>query len=495
LRASGNEDATGDRVTTDYIAYHAAERPEAVAIVSDSQLVTYAELHRDIRKFAAALRGLGLTPGASAAIGCEDSYVKCLLLLACERLGVAAASLGTREGPSVLPLLAGVALVLSDHEFPVGAAPRYHAITPEWVRSVLARLGVDDLPSPPKGPDDVIRIGRTSGTTGGSKRLGFSRRQRDARVSAQAWGAELTHRARCLIALPLTVNSSYVLALAALRWGATLVFESTMEIPRTISARAVTHVMLLPIHLRILLDQLPPDFEKPSELTILSIGAPLSDSLRDRAMARLASRVCDIYGTQEIGNIASRTSGGTGGIATVWPDVEVEVVDDADVPVPMGTPGRLRVRAGYMVQGYLDDADATRRMFRHGWFYPGDAAILHGPRRLQLVGRADDLLNIGGTKIAPGVLEELVLRRVDAGDAGVCALRNAEGIEEIWIAVTDCPLLDAELLSRLDQALGRMQIGTFRILRLPQLPRNASGKIQRDQLRALMIEAARPASA
>lgn len=480
-------------MSADYIAYHAAERPETVAIVSDGRPVTYAELHRDIQKFAAALQGLGLTPRASAAIGCEDAYVKCLLLLACERLGVAAASLGTREGPSVLPLLASVALVLSDREFPpVGAVPRYHAITPEWVRSVLARAEVDDLPSPPQGPDDIVRIGRTSGTTGDSKRLGFSRRQRDARVNAQAWGAELTSRSRCLIALPLTVNSSYVLALAALRWGATLVFESTMEIAQAISARAVTHVMLLPIHLRVLLDQLPANFEKPPELTILSIGAPLSDALRDRAMARLASRVTDIYGTQEIGNIASRTSGGTDGIATVWPDVEVEVVDDADLPMPMGTPGRLRVRAGYMVQGYLDDADATHRMFRHGWFYPGDAAILQGPRRLQLVGRADDLLNIGGTKIAPGVLEELVLRRIDAGDAGVCSMRNAEGIEEIWIAVTDCPLPDPELVHRLEQALGRMQIGTFRVLRLPRVPRNASGKIQRDQLRAMMNEAIGP---
>jgi acyl-coenzyme A synthetase/AMP-(fatty) acid ligase len=253
--------------------------------------------------------------------------------------------------------------------------------------------------------------------------------------------------------------------------------------------------MLLPIQLRVLLESLPPSFVKPPELTILSIGAPLSDALRERAMARLATRVCDIYGTQEVGNIASRTSGGAGGIAAVWPDVQVEIVDDRDAPLPIGQAGKLRVRAGYMVQGYLDDPDATRRMFRDGWFYPGDVAVLHGPNRLQLIGRGDDLLNIGGTKFAPGPLEELILQTSEAKDVGVCSIRNRDGIEEIWIAVADCPLADPVLLQRLESVLQRLQVGRFKILRLPRLPRNASGKIQRDTLQTHMVEVAGLSSA
>jgi len=156
----------------------------------------------------------------------------------------------------------------------------------------------------------------------------------------------------------------------------------------------------------------------------------------------------------------------------------------------MGQAGRLRVRAGYMVHGYLDDPEATRLMFRHGWFYSGDLAVLHGPGRLQLIGRGDDLLNIGGTKLAPNVLEEMILRTIEANDAGVCSIRNSDGIEEICIAVTGCAIADAELLRRLEQVLGRLQVGTFRIMRLQQVPRNASGKIERERLRATMMEAA-----
>ena len=476
-------------MTADYIAYHAVERPEAVAVIRDGRLITYAELNRDVQKFATVLHEFGLRHGASVAIGCEDPYAKCLLLMACERLGVAAASLGARESPSVLPLLASVNLVLSDHAFPPGTETPCQPITPGWLQSVFERTATDDMPSPPRRSEDLVRIGRTSGTTGGSKRLAFTRHQRDARVVAQGWGAALTPASRCFTALPLTVNSSYVFALAALRWGGALVFDASPGVAGTISMRGVTHMMLLPIQLRALLESLPAGFARPPELTILSIGAPLSDPLRERAMARLATRVCDIYGTQEVGNIASRTSGGAG-VATVWPDVQVEIVDDRDAPLPIGQAGRLRVRAGYMVQGYLDDPEATDRMFRHGWFYPGDVAVLHGPNRLQLIGRGDDLLNIGGTKFAPGPLEELILQTVEAKDIGVCSIRNRDGIEEIWIAVADCPLADPVLLQRLEGILQRLQVGRFKILRLPRLPRNASGKIERNLLRSTVIEAA-----
>lgn len=481
-------------MTADYIVFHASERPEAIAIVKDKQSITYGELDRDIRKFAAAIRGLGVAAGGTVAIGCDDLHLNLLLLMACERLGVASTSLGSREGHSALRMLASMDLILSEHAFPPDASRRYQPITPEWVQSVLDAAAAHDFPSPVRTPDDIVRIGRTSGTTGSAKQIPFTRRQRDARVNGQIWGAGLTRNSRCFLGLPLGVNSSYVLALGALQSGATLISDNRVNASEMIAAHGVTHMMLLPIHLRSIVDGLPAQYRKPTDLTVITIGAPLSDALRERAMARLASRVCDLYGTQEVGNIAWRTSGGTGGVATIWPDVQVEIVDDGDLPLPLGRVGRLRVRAAYMAAGYLDEPEATRRMFRHGWFYPGDMAVLHSPNRLQLMGRGDELLNLGGTKIAPAAIEEMIQRTVEARDAGVCALRNADEIEEIWIAVTDCPIADAELLQRLRRVLGPLQIGTMRVLRLPQLPRNASGKIQRDELKAIMLKLAESSS-
>ena len=475
-------------MNADYIAYHAAERPEAVAIVNDDRSITYAELDRDIRLFAAAIRGLGVAAGGFVGIGCDDLHLSLLLLMACERLGAAPATLTSREGSSVPRMLAKLDLVLSQHAFPPNAARRYQPITPEWVQSVLNTAADDDLPSPVRTSGDIVRIGRTSGTTGSAKQIAFTRRQRDARVAGQIWGAGLTRNTRCFLGLPLSVNSSYVLALGVLQSGATLISDNRVNTSEVIAARGVTHTMLLPLHLRNIVEGLPAEYKKPADLTVITIGAPLSDALRERAMARLASRVCDLYGTQEVGNIAWRTSGGTGGVATIWPDVEVEIVDDTDMPLPLGRVGRLRVKAGYMAAGYLDEPEATQLMFRHGWFYPGDMAVLHSPNRLQLMGRGDELLNLGGTKVAPPMIEEAIARAVEARDVGVCSGRNADGIEEIWIAVTDCPIADDELLKRVTRFLGPIQLGLMRVTRLPRLPRNASGKILRDELRAIMLK-------
>src|SRR5690242_7723745 len=209
-------------MSADYIAYHATERPGAIAIVKDDRSITYGELDRDIRKFAAAIRALGVTAGGSVAIGCDDLHLNVLLLMACERLGVACASLGTREGPSALRVLTNMDLILSEQAFPPDASRRYHRISPEWARSVLDAAPSDDVPYPARTPEDIVRIGRTSGTTGSAKQVALSRRQRDARVNGQIWGAGLTRDSRCFLGLPVSVNSSYVLAFGALQSGATL---------------------------------------------------------------------------------------------------------------------------------------------------------------------------------------------------------------------------------------------------------------------------------
>jgi len=65
------------------------------------------------------------------------------------------------------------------------------------------------------------------------------------------------------------------------------------------------------------------------------------------------------------------------------------------------------------------------------------------------MGRSDDLLNIGGTKMPPSVIEEMILRTVNAKDAGVCSIRNQHGIEELLIAVADAPIGDRELQDRI----------------------------------------------
>lgn len=159
------------------------------------------------------------------------------------------------------------------------------------------------------------------------------------------------------------------------------------------------------------------------------------------------------------------------------------MVDEAGTPLPNGQLGRLKIKTPFMHTQYLDDPETTSRFFKDGWLLSGGLAVLHGPRRLQIIGRHDAMLNVGGNKVPPDRIEELVLRFVNARDAGVVSIPNSEGIEEIWIAVAGAPGNDKELWERIEEGLRALQFVTFHLVRLRRIPRNAGGKIQRDLLK------------
>jgi acyl-coenzyme A synthetase/AMP-(fatty) acid ligase len=252
---------------------------------------------------------------------------------------------------------------------------------------------------------------------------------------------------------------------------------------------SATHTTLLPLRLRQALDALPQGFVKPQNLTVASFGAAMSEALRERAEARLATVLLDFYGCNEAGFISVIRSRGASGIGAVISNAAVEAVDDADRPLPQGQAGRLRLRSESMPSGYVGDAETTRRMFRDGWFYPGDVGILHGERHLQVLARDDELMNIGGGKLAPGDAEDLILGGISGLDIGVCSLPNEQGIEEIWIAVVGGKERERELLERIRQVIPLGPYGPIHVVYVAAIPRTATGKVQRHLLKAAVAAA------
>jgi acyl-coenzyme A synthetase/AMP-(fatty) acid ligase len=217
-------------------------------------------------------------------------------------------------------------------------ARRHHILTPGWMADVLAAEPGDVAP-PLKKPDDPVRIVQTSGTTGTGKCFLVTRRMTDALTAEWQWGYALTAESWCLQTLPFTVRATFDLGSACLRAGGTVVLESRMSTLEALSAHPVTHAILLPIYLKGMLDQLPADFVKPRDLTVLSFGAPIAEPLRERAMARLATRLCDLYGTVEVAIVSAIWRRGADGFGTLWPSVRAEAVDEHGTPVPAGEMG------------------------------------------------------------------------------------------------------------------------------------------------------------
>jgi acyl-coenzyme A synthetase/AMP-(fatty) acid ligase len=152
--------------------------------------------------------------------------------------------------------------------------------------------------------------------------------------------------------------------------------------------------------------------ELPRRFECLEVGgAPLNTHMSNLFLMHF-DKVIDSYGAVETSksyeNIYTKVSGAIS-VAGRPVDSDVEIVDERGCPVPVGTPGTLRVRNAHIADGYLlKTGFAAVRSEVDGWFYPGDIAAWGGNGTLKVLGRIDQVINIGGAKILAGELEAYV---------------------------------------------------------------------------------------
>jgi acyl-coenzyme A synthetase/AMP-(fatty) acid ligase len=471
--------------TADYVRFHALHRPESVALIDNGRDITYGRFYADLKKLTSALRHV-LPPAArSAAVECGQLYLHWLLLLACENLGVVTASLQSDLMPISKATLDFVDMVICEHDVPAAWASKTYQLKQAWVSGVLAQSEPDERHESPNAVmklSDARRILRSSGTTGVGKMMVASRSLEEVHIQTFIMHMGFSKDTRYLITGYFTVASMYWRATACLRLGATCVFEGRTTLAQAIAAHKPTHVRLFQYQVKLVLDELPPTYQKPERLTVMMGAGPLPDDMRRQIMARLATDLVYTYNSNEtcmIGVVDAE------GIVTLRPGVDAEVIDEHGRPLPPGEVGRLKIRTDTLVDGYADDPDATARAFVDGWFHSNDMGVLVGPRRLKILGRIDDVLNIGGMKIVPSVVEDMILAVAPVQEAGATSIRGPDGIDEICIAVVpiasaDLSTIEATIAAKvLPRTLGRAHV-----MAMDQLPRTDTGKLQRHLLKA-----------
>ncbi|MGH7916997.1 MAG: class I adenylate-forming enzyme family protein, partial [Candidatus Binataceae bacterium] len=405
-------------------------------------------------------------------------------LLALTRLGVVTLS---GRNPVLPPELA-VSTVMTDIVYPY-AAKRVVLVEKRWITGDGKPIDAQHIHD--AAPDDVCRIVLTSGTTGDGKAVALTHRMLMARIARHhyCFGSRLPYCQRSFIDLGFATSLGFQYLMAMLMRGGAL-FMPGIDQDSTIRAfevYGIENILSSPYGLM----QLMRAFESRPQLqfslkTIFSGGSPMPASLSARLRERVCTHLITAYGSTETSMVASALSSAVadtpGAAGYILPGITVEAVDAAGIALPAGKEGVVRIRSLNGVDRYVGNPAASGEVFRDGWFYPGDIGYLTAQRLLVITGRQQIVLNLGGDKINPEMIETVLAAHANVVDAAVFTKSNELGVDEVWALVVARASFDADAIRRHCAAELPLIFVPVRVLETKQVPRNAMGKIERSRL-------------
>jgi len=170
--------------------------------------------------------------------------------------------------------------------------------------------------------------------------------------------------------------------------------------------------------------------------------------------------------------------------------LDLKVVDESGATLPAGQRGELLIRGGSMFDGYWNRPEVNATVFEDGWFRTGDIAYLDDEGYLFIVDRIKDLIIRGGENIGCGQVEAALLMHPDVQEAAVYAVPDERLGEEVGATVYATASLEVEALRAfLSDHLARFEVPRYVTVSTEPLPRTASGKVLKRELRAEAIAA------
>ncbi|HEX3995764.1 MAG TPA: class I adenylate-forming enzyme family protein [Acetobacteraceae bacterium] len=471
--------------TTQRLAFHARSQPDVRAITNGVTDCSYRQLATHVVRMVNALTAIGVRRGQIVGVEAGDRFLHLLLLLACEAMGAATMSLTSFE--LVQPMDMGR---FCDHilatQTPAGAdAGKIFILTQDWLIQVLRAPVTDDrfdaLVQPP-APDSLVRLIKSSGTTGMPKVMGTTYRAQQNMLRNSLWiaGDHLRSRADLLCLYHFSVRGCHTRAMLILQLGGTIHLAATDAVRAMIMAGTVNYALFLPGDLDRLVRTAGLE-GGPFPLHVDIIGGAVSPALRAAAALSLTDRIMVTYGSNEMQYVSVT---GSDGVGRLVPGVQVMIVDDHGQAVPAGETGRIQTRSDTMTDGYLGAPALTAAAFVDGWYNSNDLGFQPSPETLVVVGRADGMLNVGGVKVPPGPVEDRIRAIDGVQDAMVTNVVNAQGIDVLLVAVETGSGDGVWGLEAAVNPIVQLYASRYVLLPLPVFPRTETGKIRQEAVRA-----------
>ena len=501
------------------IAHWAAKTPDNIAIDCPSGQLSYAELDKAATDYARAFVGAGFKRGDRICWLGKNSGLYFTLFAATSRAGMVIAPIGWRlAAPEV-------AYVLKDTQAPLLICEPGFAST---AKQAAAESGTGQIPCteatdglqsladwrdktapgalPATDPAEGVLQLYTSGTTGNPKGAVlssdnlFKLRPLVEDHPDHAW-IDLKSGDSTLAVMPCAHIAGSGIGPIAMYNGATMMVipEFTPDAVLDCIDKGLNQFFLVPTALQMLVSvprAQATDFSKLRSVTYGAAPIPL-ELLRQCIKTMPNAMFCQQYGMTETtgtvcilppedhdpeGNERMR------GIGIALPSVELKIVDENHQEVPPGTIGEIATRSGLNMLHYFNNPEKTAETIdEDGWLYTGDAAIMDEDGYFYIKDRVKDMIISGGENVYPAEVENAIFGHPQVNEVAVIGIPDAKWGEAVKAVVSPKPgveEIDAESVI----AWARERIAGFKVPKsvdvIAELPRNASGKILRRELRA-----------
>jgi acyl-CoA synthetase (AMP-forming)/AMP-acid ligase II len=481
------------------------------AVIDELGTLTLRDLDADARALASALyQELGLDAEQRVAIMCRNHRGFVQAAVAATRLGCDLVPLNSDfSGRQLADVLKRekVGAVIYDEEFePVVDDAETDVIRiVAWHESETKRPAItalidagaerSDAPAPPKSGRMVTLTSGTTGTPKGATRSLNALALAPATVAGLLDLRRITPVPRSgdpiVVAPPLFHLYGFVGMISGLAYGSPIVIRRRFDPEGTLAdvERTGAGVLLaVPTMLKRIMD-LPADrrerYDTPSLRMLISGAAPLAPELAAAVMDHFGEVLYNGYASTESGSGTFATPrdlrAAPGTVGKPVAGTTIKILADDDIELPPGETGRIFVRGPLLFEGYTGGGDKDRI---DGLMATGDVGHFDDQGRLFIDGRDDEMIVSGGENVFPQEVEELLLGHETVADAAVLGVPDEEFGQRLAAFVVLKPGASSgqqELKPYLRERLARYKVPR-EITVVDELPRTASGKLQRDKL-------------